>query len=331
MQRVLSLAVLLTATAFPVLADERMEHAEWVSEFRESTGEASTKEDGMSQFGMLCNDESCRFYYENGIDCEPGNNYPIVIATSAGSMAVETICEPVNDADADARRYWFAELPQFNEALMQSDTVGIAFPLSNGQFKISQFLMNGYGEATERVASGLRARRAEREAREAADRERRIREANERTRKAQEAVERARQTQEAAERARKMAEQEAAERARKAQEAVERARVAAEQQAAERAQLAAEKEAAEKQAEEKLAAENAMKAQAQTAAEAEARSNTAPAAADAVKAADHSAPEMEKTGTETSDSAAMSAGTPSDSVPGAAVSAETGTPQGESR
>ncbi len=235
MRRLLSLAALLAAAANPVLADERMEHAEWASEFYQGTGEASTKEGGMSsRFGLSCNDDNCRFYYENGIDCEPGSNYPIVISTSAGSMAVETICAPAATAEGEVMRYWFAELPHFSDALMQSDAIGVAFPLANGQFKISQFLMNGYGEATERVASGLRARRAEREAREAADRERRAREAAERARKAQEAAERARQAAEQAA-ARKAAELEAAERARKV----------AEQEAAERARAAAEKEAAE--------------------------------------------------------------------------------------
>lgn len=227
MRRLWSLAALLAAAAFPVLADERMEHAEWVSEFREGTGEASTEEGGISRFGILCTDDNCRFYFENGINCEPGNNYPVVIATSAGSIAVESICAPAVTATGEVMRYWFTELPQLNEALMQSDTVGVAFPLSSGQFKISQFLMNGYGEATERIASGLRARRAEREARESADRERRAREAAERARRAQEAVERARQ----------VAAEQALERARKAteREAAERARVAAEQEAASRA------------------------------------------------------------------------------------------------
>lgn len=275
MRRLLSLAALLAAASFPVLADERMEHAEWVSEFREGTGEASTKDISMAKFGMLCTEDSCRFYYENGINCEPGNNYPIVIATSAGSIAVETVCAPAMTG-SDATRYWFADLPQFYDALMQSDTVGVAFPLSNGQFRISQFLMNGFGEATERVSSSLRARKADREAREAAERERRAREAAERARKAQEAAERALKAQEAAERARKQAEQEAAERARLAaereaaeREAAERARLAAEQEAAERARQAAEQEAAERarqQAEQevaeraRLAAEEAARA-----------------------------------------------------------------------
>lgn len=232
MQRLLSLAALLAVTTFPVLADERMEHAEWVSEFREGTGEASTKDASMAKFGMLCGEESCRYYYDNGINCEPGSTYPIVIATSAGSIAVETVCAP---AEGETTRYWFTDLPQFNDALMQSDTVGIAFPLASGQFKISQFLMNGFGEAVERVAAGMRALRAEREARESAERERRTREAEERARKAQEVAERARKAQEA-ERARKAAEQEAA----------ERERIAAEKEAAERARIAAEKEAAER-------------------------------------------------------------------------------------
>ena len=247
MRRLLSLAVLLAAAAFPVLADERMEHAEWVSEFHEGTGEASTKDASMARFGMLCSEESCRYYYENGINCEPGNTYPIVIATSAGSIAVETVCAPLSSTEGEITRYWFADLPQFNDALMQSDAVGIAFPLASGQFKISQFLMNGFGEAVERVATGMRALRAEREARESAERERRTREAEERARKAQEAAERARKAQEA-ERARKAAEQEAAERARIAaeKEAAEQARRAAEQEAAERARVPSQQDVSER-------------------------------------------------------------------------------------
>ena len=259
MRRLLSLAALLAAATFPVLADDRMEHAEWVSEFRESTGEASTKDISMARFGMLCTEDSCRYFYDNGINCEPGNNYPVVIATSAGSIAVETVCAPATTPSGDAMRYWFADLPQFNDALMQSDTVGIAFPLSNGQFRISQFLMNGFGEASERVTSVLRARKVDREAREAADRERRAREAAERARKAQEAAERAIRAQEAAERARKAAEQEAVERARLAaeREAAEQARLAAEREAAEQARLAAERDAADRA---RLAAEEAKRA-----------------------------------------------------------------------
>lgn len=266
MRRLLSLATLLAAATFPVLADERMEHAEWVSEFREGTGEASTKDISMAKFGMLCTEDSCRYFYENGINCEAGNNYPIVIATSAGSIAVETVCAPGMTASSDLMRYWFADLPQFNDALMQSDTVGVAFPLSNGQFRISQFLMNGFGEASDRITSVLRARKADREARETAERERRAREAAERARKAQEAAERALKAQEAAERARKAAEQEAADRARLAaereaaeQEAAERARLAAEQEAAERARIAEEAARASAVAEPEAAkAQNAM-------------------------------------------------------------------------
>ncbi len=312
MRRLLSLAALLAAAANPLLANERMEHAEWASEFYQGAGEASTRENGISRFGLSCNDEICRFYYENGIDCEPGSNYPIVISTSAGSMAIETICAPATTVDGEVMRYWFAELPHFNDALMQSDAIGVAFPLSNGQFKISQFLMNGYGEATERVASGLRARRAEREAKEAAERERRTREAAERARKAQEAAERARQAAAEQAAARKAAEQEAAERARIAaeKEAAERARIAAEKEAAERARIVAEKEAAERArvAAEKEAAEQAKAREGATAQPVEParveEKQAEPSEAAVPAAREEAVPTMESTGESTTDAPA---------------------------
>ena len=47
-------------------------------------GEASTHESGASMFGMLCADRLCRYYYANGIDCDPGSNYPVMVTTAAG-------------------------------------------------------------------------------------------------------------------------------------------------------------------------------------------------------------------------------------------------------
>jgi hypothetical protein len=110
-------------------------------------------------FGMLCAAGSCRYYFANGIDCEAGNNYPLMVTTAAGALAFDAICEPMNTANGDVMLYWFNEAPRLNEAFGQSMAVGFAFPMTDGQFKISKFSMKGYEQAIERMVNGMRAKR----------------------------------------------------------------------------------------------------------------------------------------------------------------------------
>lgn len=158
MQRLFPLLMCLAVLACPVRAEDRLEHGDWVSQFRDSMGEASTHENGTSMFGTLCADRVCRYYFANGVPCEPGNNYPLMLTTGAGALAFDAICEPMATANGDVMLYWFNESKPLNDALANSDAIGFAFPLTTGQFRISTFSMNGYKEAIRRMVNGLRER-----------------------------------------------------------------------------------------------------------------------------------------------------------------------------
>lgn len=138
------------------LADNRVEHGNWSSQFFEGMGEATTHENGMSTFGILCAEGHCRFYFANGIDCEPGGNYPLMLTTESGALSVEAVCEPVSTANGDILVYWFNESEAMNQAFQKTAVVGFAFPLSDGKFKVNKFSMEGYKAAIERMVSGLR-------------------------------------------------------------------------------------------------------------------------------------------------------------------------------
>lgn len=154
----LTLICIALGCAASVHAEDRVQHGDWSSQFLEGMGEASTNERGASLFGLLCADGRCRYYFGNGIDCEPGNNYPIMLTTEAGAIAVDAICDPMATANGEVLLYWFGESDRLNAAFEQSAAVGFAFPLSDGQFRLSKFSMKGYGEAVERMVSGVRAR-----------------------------------------------------------------------------------------------------------------------------------------------------------------------------
>ena len=152
------LAIVLSS---PVVADDRIAHGDWSSQFLEGMGEATTHENGVATFGVLCGKGSCRYYFANGIDCQPGGNYPLMITTDSGALSVEGVCEPVATANGDIMVYWFNENDSMNRAFRASPAVGFAFPLTNGKFKFSTFSMNGYNDAIERMVNGLRERQQE--------------------------------------------------------------------------------------------------------------------------------------------------------------------------
>ena len=161
----LGLSLILMLFLWPFAsADDRVEHGDWSSQFLDGMGEATTHENGMSTFGVLCAKGSCRYYFANGIDCQPGGNYPLMITTASGALSVEGVCEPVSTANGDIMVYWFNENDSLNGALSKSPSVGFAFPLTNGQFKTSTFSMHGYNEAIERMVEGLRERQSQEQA-----------------------------------------------------------------------------------------------------------------------------------------------------------------------
>lgn len=152
-----SLLVSLFLSA-PTLADDRMSHGSWSSQFLDGMGEATTHENGTSTFGILCAQGSCRYYFANGIDCEPSGNYPFMITTDAGALTIEGVCEPVATANGDILVYWFNENDAMNRAFQQTPVVGFAFPLTNGKFRLSSFSMEGFNDAIQRMVTGMRER-----------------------------------------------------------------------------------------------------------------------------------------------------------------------------
>jgi len=161
MQRCIVLLALIFAAILPTSAQERVEHGDWISQFLDGRGEASTHENGMSMLGMMCGDGSCRYYFANGLDCEPSANYPLMLTSDVGALALDAVCEPVSTANGDVMLYWFTETPYLNEAFAKTPVVGIAFPLANGEFRTSKFSMNGFTEAIERMVNVMREGKAE--------------------------------------------------------------------------------------------------------------------------------------------------------------------------
>jgi len=155
MRRLLLLLVLSLGVPALTNADDRVEHGDWASQFREGMGEASTHDNGKAMFGMLCANRVCRYYFANGTPCEPGNNYPMMLTTKVGAVALDSVCEPMETANGEVMLYWFSESAQLNDALSRSESVGFAFPLTSGHFRTNVFSMAGYNDAIGRMVGVL--------------------------------------------------------------------------------------------------------------------------------------------------------------------------------
>jgi hypothetical protein len=151
MRQLLLLVVLGFGVSALTNAEDRVEHGDWASQFREGMGEASTHDNGKAMFGMLCANRVCRYYFANGTPCEPGNNYPMMLTTKAGAVALDSVCEPMETANGEVMLYWFSESAQLNDALSRSESVGFAFPLTSGHFRTNVFSMAGYNDAIGRM------------------------------------------------------------------------------------------------------------------------------------------------------------------------------------
>lgn len=161
MQGLAVIIVLFFSVVVSAVAEDKVEHGDWTSQFLEGIGEASTHENGMSLFGMLCGNDSCRYYFGNGLDCEPGVNYPLMLTTDVGAVPVESVCEPMTTANGELLLYWFTETSQLNEAFTKTPAIGMAFPMTNGEFKLSRFSMNGYTDAVERMVTVMQEGKAQ--------------------------------------------------------------------------------------------------------------------------------------------------------------------------
>lgn len=158
MRSIVIIAIVLMSLCLDGLADDKVEHGDWSSQFMEGMGEATTHENGMSVFGMLCAENSCRYYFANNTECQPRGNYPMMVTTNAGVLSIDAVCEKVESANGDVMLYWFNETQAMNQAFAKSPELSFAFPLNNGKFKISSFSMNGFTQAIERMISGVRER-----------------------------------------------------------------------------------------------------------------------------------------------------------------------------
>ncbi|QJW84375.1 hypothetical protein HK414_13060 [Ramlibacter terrae] len=99
-------------------------------------------------FGRLCSPEGCLWVMTLQATCTDGNEYPALLSTPNGAVHVDLRCAP---NDRVKGRYVFTNYELANKAISGTGTIGIAFPMESGDFRVSRFSLRGMEAATQRM------------------------------------------------------------------------------------------------------------------------------------------------------------------------------------
>lgn len=112
--------------------------------------EAATTNESGSLFGFICliSENRCTYYFSAHTTCVPGVASTILINTDTGALTSTTACIKVQG------NYYSSiqDTTGLHNAVMSSQTIGIAIPMESGQFKVIRFSLSGANSAISLVA-----------------------------------------------------------------------------------------------------------------------------------------------------------------------------------
>jgi len=126
---------------------ERLTSQKWVLDLNGQTNEAHTANDSASSFGVFCSGEKCLFYLRQGLKCEPGTKYSVLMNSQATSTALSMECTQIGGN-------LFQILDPFEAVLRATqagEMIGFAVALQSGAFAVNRFSLAGSKPAIERV------------------------------------------------------------------------------------------------------------------------------------------------------------------------------------
>lgn len=135
-------AVALAALAALASAEERRVGAWSVGLTKERAGTFASTLDGRGgQLGQYCYPEQGTCVWVLAIDlvCEAGDRYPVVVNTESGAAVLEMLCLGVDGKAA----YVFRDFEAIDGIVHRARRVVVALPTANGNFRFSQFSLEG--------------------------------------------------------------------------------------------------------------------------------------------------------------------------------------------
>src|SRR5262245_41820124 len=115
---------------------------------------ALTVNDSGNAFGQFCYAADGKCYWLIGLKttCNPGDKYPVLANSDAGSAQLEVLCMgPLSGGNL--HRYAFTDFDQIDGLVRESARVGFALPLQKDEFRVVRFNLHGAAAALSAMRS----------------------------------------------------------------------------------------------------------------------------------------------------------------------------------
>lgn len=143
-----NLSALLLAMAASVA--HAQEYGQWYVSRLDSENAviAMSLNDSGSALFKMCDSESCFWFMASNTTCEADAMYPAMLNSSAGATSLQLTCRPNKKTPG---RYVIGDPDTIDKAVTGGGTVGVAFPLQSGDFRVSRFKVEGWARAEQQL------------------------------------------------------------------------------------------------------------------------------------------------------------------------------------
>lgn len=112
---------------------------------------AATVNDSYAVLGQYCflSDGNCLWLLGNDVNCDPDGSYVVLMNSDYSASTLELLC-----FNADGKsKFTFKNFELIDKSIKNSSYIGFAFPMQNGNFKVSRFNLNGALKAVQFMRS----------------------------------------------------------------------------------------------------------------------------------------------------------------------------------
>lgn len=150
--------IYLVIIFFPLISHaEKSKSGDWILDIDGDSDftEAFTANQSGSALGFICSISAnkCFYYISPQTTCEVGATGVILVNSDAGALSATTKCTKLSSAYYSV----IQETNDIHSAVIESNNIGIAIPMKDGQFKVVRFSLRGanaaIGAAADRAAN----------------------------------------------------------------------------------------------------------------------------------------------------------------------------------
>jgi hypothetical protein len=140
-------ALLMLGSMHSAIATEKHTYQNWSVDIGSETAEAYTVGDTQSSFGFFCGQDTCIFYLNPNLNCQPGTKNPVLVNSASTSTAITMQCALIGGK-------YFQILEAFDvmqNAVKAGEFIGFSAAVQDGNFVTLRFSLRGAMQALQRT------------------------------------------------------------------------------------------------------------------------------------------------------------------------------------